>query len=287
VFVPDPVDWHGQHSSTAKYRFSMAWKHGAQMAVLLDISRQSVDNVYHTVMYAAQVILVGVFGVTTFHEHGRCEATVHAGKGICRKAGHNQLKGKHYLQANGSPNCMGLATMRGLHKFINRSVLAAIATLLFALGFGQVANAAITIDGVTNSQVVSSQLVTITEPSNAGTAPDDLLVAHISVYNGVSVTPPANWVQVFSDANAPALAVYYLTKANFTGGPYVFTAPVGNNVEVAGSITRYSGVDTAAPVDPLNIGPDYVASIQQQGTPHPAPDALYPSLSPSTHPISQ
>lgn len=96
----------------------------------------------------------------------------------------------------------------------------------------------------------STPLTTIVVTKPAGVATNDVLLAAVSVDQTPTITPPAGWTLVRSDANGTTQtqAIYWHAAGASEPATYTFTfgAPVAS--AVAG-LVAYSGVDTTSPID--------------------------------------
>jgi hypothetical protein len=103
-----------------------------------------------------------------------------------------------------------------------------------------------------SSSTASGKSITslsITKP--AGTLAGDVLLARITNRNNVAavITPPAGWTVLRSDQSASQLKSWVLYKVAGSAEPatYAFTIDLASNI--SGSISAFSGVDNANPID--------------------------------------
>jgi RHS repeat-associated protein len=100
------------------------------------------------------------------------------------------------------------------------------------------------------SSATSPPITTITVSKPAGVTTNDVLVAGITVRGTPTITPPAGWTLIRSDANGTTItqAMYQKVAGGSEAGSYAWTFnfPITSAV---GGIVAYSGVDTTSPVD--------------------------------------
>lgn len=91
--------------------------------------------------------------------------------------------------------------------------------------------------------------LTISKPTGTGTG--QLLVAGITVAGGTgeTVTPPSGWSLIRRTDNSTVLSVlsYYKITGGSEPASYVFT--FSPSAKATGGIVRYTGIDTASPID--------------------------------------
>jgi len=101
----------------------------------------------------------------------------------------------------------------------------------------------------TVTTTTSSRTITINKPT--GTAPSDLLLATLSARGNTTITAPTGWISVGRANNSTneTLAVFYRVTDATDSSVTSYTFTLNANVGVVGAILRYSGVDTANPIN--------------------------------------
>ena len=109
---------------------------------------------------------------------------------------------------------------------------------------------------LSSTSYVSSTNTTLTVP--AGTANDDILIAHIIALKAASgpvITPPAGWTQIGTTFHVADLSNNWLTVCTYwkraagESGSYVFTVDSGTARPQQGKVSAYSGcITTGSPV---------------------------------------
>ena len=91
-----------------------------------------------------------------------------------------------------------------------------------------------------------SNTFTLSKPT--GTAEDDLLIAIINWSESIDITPPAGWTEInHTTTGSPYVWAFYKVAGASEGASYGFT--FSGSASLQGNITRYSGVNTASPID--------------------------------------
>jgi hypothetical protein len=100
------------------------------------------------------------------------------------------------------------------------------------------------------SSATSSSILSLTIAKPAGTTTNDVLIAGITVRGTPTITPPAGWTLIRSDANSTTITQALYRKVAGGSEPasyaWTFNHPI---VAAVGGIAAYSGVDTSTPVD--------------------------------------
>ncbi|MGH2786088.1 MAG: Ig-like domain-containing protein [Actinomycetota bacterium] len=89
---------------------------------------------------------------------------------------------------------------------------------------------------------------TLTIPSPAGVAADDVLVAAIDVRGNPTLTPPAGWTLVRLDISGFVMRQAVYVRVAGSNVPPSYTWTLSSIQSAAGGIAAYSGVDTASPI---------------------------------------
>ena len=101
------------------------------------------------------------------------------------------------------------------------------------------------------SSATNTPITGLTIAKPAGTATNDVLLASLTLRgSAITITPPAGWTQVRSDANGSTVnqTVYVKVAGGSEPASYAFTFSVPVAAAVGG-IVGYSGVDTTTPID--------------------------------------
>ncbi len=113
--------------------------------------------------------------------------------------------------------------------------------------------------------VNGSSNLTINLP--AGTSQDDLLIALLAESSGSDITAPAGWTEIIDDGNGADVRLGVFWKLATASEPANYTFTVASTDQTAGTILRYSGVDTANPINVFNhtvagniVSPDVTAT---------------------------
>lgn len=111
---------------------------------------------------------------------------------------------------------------------------------------------ALTTIGYRSSTTASGKTITalaIAKP--AGTVQGDVLLARVINRNNVAavLTPPSGWTVLRSDQSASQIKAWVLYKVASASEPASYTFTIDLASYLAGSISAFSGVDTANPID--------------------------------------
>lgn len=133
--------------------------------------------------------------------------------------------------------------------------------VLAAFGFAALARAAIGLVGVTTVASTGAGTPGLSIAPPGASAAGDLLIAQITVRGAASITVPAGWTPLRTDARGSTMrqTLYYrfATAAEPPAYAWLFGAPD----HAAGAIAAYRGVDASAPFD-ASAGADHGSSSE-------------------------
>lgn len=90
---------------------------------------------------------------------------------------------------------------------------------------------------------------TVVLPTPVGVAPGDLMIAAVGVRGVPTVTAPSDWTFIRSDSNGSSMKLLSYWRVATDSEPTNSTWSFSSAKAAAGSITAYTGVSTATPVD--------------------------------------
>ncbi|MFY0572329.1 cell wall anchor protein [Archangium lansingense] len=101
------------------------------------------------------------------------------------------------------------------------------------------------------AQATALSATSLTLPTPAGVAADDVLLARLTNRNqvGAAITPPAGWTFLRSDQSSSQLKSWVFYKVATASEPssYAFAIDLASNI--AGSIDAFTGADPVSPID--------------------------------------
>ena len=114
-----------------------------------------------------------------------------------------------------------------------------------------VSQAATTIGYRSSTTATGKSITALTITKPAGTVQGDVLLARITNRNNVAavMTAPAGWTVLRSDQSASQIKSWVLYKVAGAAEPASYTFTIDLASYIAGSISAFSGVDTANPID--------------------------------------
>ena len=101
-----------------------------------------------------------------------------------------------------------------------------------------------------NNNAAPASTLVLTTP--AGVAANTVMVAGVAVRGSVTVTAPAGWTLIRSDANGSSMKLLSYYRIATGSEPTSSTWSFSSAKAAAGTITAYRGVDTTNPVDVAN-----------------------------------